>query len=68
MVRKAFAIAVMSLVFAAASGVSYASPAAPLPAGVVSAAASGDVTQARCGWHCRHHWRHRHHWCRRHHC
>lgn len=50
MKRTAFAIAVAAVVFAAASGVSRAAPIAPLPAGVASEAAAGDVTHVWCRW------------------
>jgi len=64
MIRTVFAAAVAALVFAAASGVSQAAPIAPLPAGVASKAASGEITKVWCGWRCRHH----RHWCRWHRC
>jgi hypothetical protein len=54
MIRTAFAIAVATLILAAASGISQATPIAPLPAGVASEVNSGNVTQAYCGWRCRH--------------
>ena len=60
MIRTAFAVAVAALVFAAVSGVSQATPIAPLAAGI--AADHGTVTQVR--WHHHHHcgWHHRHCW------
>ena len=62
MIRLAFAVVIGALAFTAVSGVSQAAPAAPLPAGVASDAAAGNVTQV--WWHHRH-WHH-HHWCRWH--
>jgi hypothetical protein len=65
MIRTAFAIAIAALAFAAVSGVSQATPNAPLPAGVASDAGAGNITQVY--WH-RHWHRHWHHWCRWHRC
>ena len=50
MIRIAFAIAVAVLAFTAVSGVSQAAPIAPLPAGVASEAASGNITHVWCRW------------------
>ena len=50
MIRVWFAIAVAAFIFAAGVGVSRAAPIAPLPAGVVADAASGNVTQVWCRW------------------
>jgi hypothetical protein len=66
MLRTIFAVAISSLVLAAISGASQATPIAPLPAGVASDAAAGNVTQVHwCGWRCRqlhrsHRWYHQH--------
>ena len=50
--RTAFAIAVAALIFASFSGVSHATLISPLPAGFVSEAVSGHLTQVwwRGGW------------------
>jgi hypothetical protein len=54
MLRTIFAVAISGLVLAAISGASQATPIAPLPAGVVSDVAAGNVTQVHaCGWRCR---------------
>jgi hypothetical protein len=54
MLRTIFAVAISGLVLAAISGTSQATPIAPLPAGVVSDVAVGNVTQVHaCGWRCR---------------
>ena len=53
MIRTACAIAVATVLVAGVSGVSQAAPIAPLPTGVASDAASGNVIQAWCGWRCR---------------
>jgi hypothetical protein len=45
MFRMVFAVAVAAAVFVAVSGVLQAAPIAPLPAGVLSDAAAGNVTQ-----------------------
>ncbi len=63
MIRTAFAIAAATLILTGVSGVSWAAPIAPLPAGVAHEAAAGDLTEVWCGWRC-HHWR----WHRWHHC
>jgi hypothetical protein len=66
MLRTIFAVAISGLVLAAISG-SQATPIAPLPAGVVSDVAAGNVTQVHaCGWRCRqlhrsHRWYYQHH-------
>ena len=64
MMRMVFAVGLAALVWMAVSAGSQAAPIAPLPAGVASEAAAGQVTPVWCGWRCRH----RHHWCRWHHC
>jgi hypothetical protein len=61
MLRIVFAAAIVVFALATGSGVSHAAPMSPLPAGVANQAASGDLTQAYCGWRCRH-------WCRWHRC
>jgi hypothetical protein len=43
MVRTVFAVAIVALAFASVSGVSHAAPVAPLPSGVASDAASGNI-------------------------
>jgi hypothetical protein len=64
MIRMAFAVAIATLAFTTVSGVSQAAPIAPLPTGVKSDAAAGNITQVY--WHRHHHcwWRHgyRHCW------
>jgi hypothetical protein len=66
MIRATFAIAIAALAFTAFSGTSQAAPMAPLPAGVASDAAAGNVTQVYWHRHWHHHcwWRHgyRHCW------
>jgi hypothetical protein len=64
MIRLALAVAIVVMAFMTVSGVSYAAPGAPLPAGMASDASAGGV--AKVYWH--HHWRHHWHWCRWHHC
>ena len=54
MIRIAFAVAIATLALTTASEISQAAPIAPLPTGVASEAASGNVTQVWCGWRCRH--------------
>ena len=61
MIRRVLAAAIVALALVAAPGVSHAAPAAPLPPGVASNAASGHIIQAWCGWRCRH-WRSYHYW------
>jgi len=67
MLRTIFAVAISGLVLAAISGASQATPIAPLPAGVVSDVAAGNVTKVHaCGWRCRqlhrsHRWYYQHH-------
>jgi hypothetical protein len=62
----AFAVAVAVLAFAAVSGVSQATPIAPLPAAIAGNSGAGNITQVY--WHHHHHhhcwWRHgyRHCW------
>jgi hypothetical protein len=62
MIRIAFAVAIATLALTTASEISQAAPIAPLPTGVASEAASGNVTQVWCGWRCRH-WHRWHHRC-----
>jgi hypothetical protein len=67
MLRTIFAVAISGLMLAGISGASQATPIAPLPAGVVSDVAAGNVTQVHaCGWRCRqlhrsHRWYYQHH-------
>ncbi len=63
MIRIAFAAAIAALAFTAVPGVSQAAPVAPLPVGIASDAAAGNLTQV---WWRHHHWHH-HHW-HHHHC
>jgi hypothetical protein len=67
MLRTIFAVVISGLVLAAISGASQGTPIAPCPAGVVSDAAAGNVTQVHwCGSRCRqlhrsHRWYYLHH-------
>ena len=62
MIRTAFAVVIGALAFTTVSGISQAAPVAPLPAGVASDAAAGNLTQV--WWHHHHHWHHHHWWWR----
>jgi hypothetical protein len=60
MIQTVFAVAVAALAVAAVSGASQAAPIAPLPAGVTSDAAAGNVTPVYYRYH--RHYYHRHYY------
>jgi hypothetical protein len=60
MIRTVFAVAVAALAVTAAFGASQAAPIAPLPTGVTSDAAAGNVTPVYYRYH--RHYYHRHYY------
>jgi hypothetical protein len=54
MTRTAIAIVFAAGLVAGASGIAQAAPISPLPPGAANDAAAGNITQAWCGWRCRH--------------